>query len=141
MEKIFDFLHQVEKLKDTLRYNQTSGGRKESSAEHSWRLSLMVFVVAEQLKLKLDVFRAIKIAIVHDIAESITGDIDAIKVHDGEITKEEKHELEISALQKIREMLPVNIGQEIFDLWNEYEENETQEAKYIKALDKIETLT
>jgi putative hydrolase of HD superfamily len=141
MKKIFYFLHQAEKLKDTLRYNQTSSGRKESSAEHSWRLSLMVFTVASELKLEIDVFRALKIAIVHDIAESITGDIDAVRVHKGEISKEEKFKLEILAMQRIKEMLSAETGKEIASLWEEYEKNETSEAKYVKALDKIETLT
>jgi len=141
MEKIFDFLHQVEKLKDTLRYNQTSGGRKESSAEHSWRLSLMVFVVAEKLKLDMNVDRAIKIAIVHDLAESITGDIDAVRIAKGEISKEEKQKLEIEAMETLRTMLSDEIGTEIVALWEEYEKCETQEAKYVKALDKLETLT
>ena len=57
------------------------------------------------------------------------------------MTKKEKQELEVSAMEKIKRMLPLEIGNEIFKLWEEYEKGETDEAKYIKALDKIETLT
>lgn len=141
MEKIFAFLHKVEKLKSTLRYNQTSDGRTESSAEHSWRLSLMVFMFVEELQLEIDCNRAMKIAIVHDIAESITGDIDAVKISDGEISKEEKNKMEVGAMEKLRVTLPHKLGDDVYILWNEYEEGKTSEAKFVKALDKIETLT
>lgn len=141
MEKIFDFLNQVEKLKNTLRDNQTSNGRQESTAEHCWRLSLMAFVVAEKLDLDLDVNKAVKIALVHDIAESITGDYNAVQMANGEITKEEKTKSELTAMKKIKELLSDHVGKEIYDLWQEYELAQTEEAKYIKALDKVETMT
>lgn len=141
LEKIFNFLHKVEKLKSTLRYNQTSEGRKESSAEHSWRLSLMVFVVARELKMKLDIDKAIRIAIAHDLAEALTGDIDAVKIAEGRATKADKEKLELDAMEKLKETLPEEIGREIYGLWNEYEAGETTEARFVKALDKIETLT
>lgn len=141
MEKIFDFLHKVEKLKSTLRYNQTSSGRTESSAEHSWRLTLMVFVFAEELQLDVDCNRAMKIAIVHDIAESITGDIDAVKIHDGRMSKEEKEKMELVAMNELKNILSDDLGLNIYNLWQEYEIGETREAKFVKALDKIETLT
>jgi putative hydrolase of HD superfamily len=53
LKKIFAFLRQAEKMKSAMRYNQTTGGRKESSADHSWRLVLMVFIVAEELGLDI----------------------------------------------------------------------------------------
>jgi len=90
LEKVFDFLKQIEKLKSTLRYNKTTGGRNESTADHSWRLALMVPIVADELKINADVKRSMKIALVHDLAEAITGDIDAIKISTGEVLKEQK---------------------------------------------------
>lgn len=141
LEKIFDFLRQAEKLKSAFRYNQTTGGRKESSADHSWRLALMVFVFAQELNLKVDVSCAMKIALVHDIAEAITGDIDFLEIYDGKIEKVEKQKIEIEAVEKLRNILAPETGKEIFNLWNEYEKCETAEAKFVKALDKIETLT
>lgn len=141
LEKIFNFLHIAENLKSTLRYLHTANGDKESSAEHSWRLSLMVFLIAEELKIDLDLMRAVKMALVHDLAESITGDIDAIKIAEGEISKKEKYELEKRAMQKIKNSLPEERGMEIYALWHEFEKSETAEAKFVKALDKLETLT
>lgn len=101
----------------------------------------MVFITADQLNLNLDMIKAIKIALCHDLAESVTGDIDAIKVAEGKVSKEEKNKLEISAMKKICKLLPPKMSKEIYGYWSEYEENITEEAKFIKAMDKIETLT
>ncbi len=141
LEKIFDFMHKVEKLKSTLRYNQTTSGRKESSADHSWRLALATFIIADELKLDLDINRAVKIALVHDIAEALTGDIDAILIAEGKVLIEDKNAQEKTAIEELKKTLPGKIGEEIFGLWSEYEEALTKEARFIKALDKIETLT
>ncbi len=139
--KIFDFMRKIEKLKSTLRYNETTSGRKESTADHSWRLALFAFVVADELQLEIDINRAVKIALVHDIAEALTGDIDAILIAEGKVLVEDKNTQEETAIKELKETLPEEIGEEIFGLWNEYEESKTKEARFIKALDKIETLT
>ena len=141
LEKIFDFLHIIENLKSTLRYNYTKSGRKESSAEHSWRLALMLFVLAKELDLDISIEKSMKLAIVHDLPEAITGDIDAVLIAEGKATKEEKQAKELEAMDKIKNMLPEEIGEEIYSLWKEYEDSLTKEAKFVKAVDKLETLT
>ena len=140
LEKIFSFLSQAGKLKDVLRYNEKRNGTKESVADHSWRLALMAFIMAEELGISVDILKSIKLAIVHDIAESITGDIDAVLIMEGKVLKEEKKKEEIKAMEEIRKIPPEKVGLEIYGLWNEYEKGETKEAKFIKALDKLETL-
>lgn len=141
LEKIFNFLQKIENLKGTLRYNETTSGRKESAADHSWRLAIITFILAEELKVNLDITRAIKIALVHDLAEALTGDIDSVLVAEGKFSKEDKEGLEIEAIEKLQNTLPKSMGDEISELWNEYNDCETTEAKFVKALDKIETLT
>jgi len=141
LEKIFDFLHKIENLKSTLRYGKTKSGRQESTAEHSWRLALFTFVIADELKLDININRSIKIALVHDLAEALTWDIDAILIAEWKFSKEEKDKQEIRAIMNLEKTLPKKIGKEISDLWHEYDEGKTREAKFIKALDKIETLT
>jgi len=140
LEKIFSFLSHAGKLKDVLRYNEKRNGTKESVADHSWRLALMVFTIAEELKISVDILKSIKMALAHDIAESITGDIDAVLIMEGKVLKEEKKKEEIKAMEEIKKIAPEKIGLEIYDLWNEYEKSETREARFIKALDKLETL-
>jgi putative hydrolase of HD superfamily len=142
LEKLFDFLRTAGKLKNTLRYSEiNSDARRESVADHSWRLSLMVLIVQKELSLNLDVDRAVEIALVHDLAESLTGDIDAVVIARGEISSEEKSRNELEAMLKIKNMLPESSRDRIFELWQEYEKGITAEAKFVKALDKLETIT
>jgi len=139
LDKVIQFLHEIEKLKSTIRKYPQSNGREESTAEHTWRLSLMSFMIAEQLHLKIDLTKAMQIAIVHDLAEVYTGDFDALKIYDGRIQKEVKEKAEKKAMLKLVKQLPKKIGDKIYSLWLEYEEEKTPEARYIKALDKMET--
>jgi len=141
IEKIFDFLQIVENLKSVTRYSMTRTGRIESTAEHTWRLALMSFIFSEEVAPTVDRLKVIKMALVHDIAEAITGDIDALKVANGTVSKEEKHNAEVKAMEKIRESLPRRLGDEIFTLWEEYETHSTTESRFVRALDKIETTT
>jgi putative hydrolases of HD superfamily len=141
LEKTFEFFHKIENLKSTLRYNITTSGRQESSAEHSWRLALFTQIIAEELKLDVDIEKSVKIGLIHDLAEALTGDIDSVLIEEGKISEDEKEQQEIEAMIELRETLPEAIGREISDLWHEYNDGKTKEAKYVKALDKIETLT
>ena len=126
LKKIFEFLHLAGRLKEVERYNQKKNGQKESVADHCWRLSLMAFLLAEEIGLNINLFRAVKIAIVHDITESLTGDIDAILVMEGKVSKEEKRGLEESAIEEIKNILPSEAGEEICGLWTEYEACQTE---------------
>jgi len=141
LKQILKFLHQIGKLKETYRFGESKVLKGDSSADHSWRLALMAAVVASELKLNLKLEKALKIALIHDLPEAITGDIDARLIAQGKITKEKKHEQEKKAMEKIKKSLPGKIGKEIGSLWQDYEKGGSAEAKFIKALDKIETLT
>lgn len=142
LEKIFEFFHKVGNLKSTYRFSQSKTlNNKESVADHSWRLVLMAFVIADEFKLNINVERALKIAVIHDIIESLTGDIDSRLVYTNKITKEKKKQDELIAIEKLRKLLPKHQGEKLYNLWIEYETLSTKESKFIKALDKIETLT
>lgn len=141
LKQILNFFQQAEKLKSIIRFSERKSIVRESSAAHSWRLALMVFVVRDELKLNINIEKALKIAIIHDLAESVTGDVDYILIADGKVSKKEKKKLEEDALQKIKNNLPKKIGKEIYNLWSEFEKGTTKEAKFVRALDRIETLT
>jgi len=138
-EKFFEFLKQANALKFAMRYSEVKNMPKDSAASHSWRLALMASLLSEGKN--LDSMRAVKIALVHDIAESITGDIDVRRIWNGEISKEHKNKMEKEAVEKICKTAPANIGKEILALWSEYEKASSREARFVKALDKIETLS
>ncbi|KXF82630.1 HD domain-containing protein [Enterovibrio coralii] len=132
---ILEFLRSTEQLKNTLRSAHTSNGRQESTAEHTWRLSLMVMLFAEQFP-NIDALKLIKMCIIHDLGEVIGGDIAAVdQVVGSDKTTQEREDL-ITLINP----LPTSLQDEILRLWDEYNTASTQEAKLAKAFDKIETL-
>jgi putative hydrolase of HD superfamily len=144
MEAIVAFLKEVEGLKSTLRRAKTRTGRIESTAEHSWRLALMVVLVGEEvnktLSSQLDLLTALKIALIHDISETyMTQDIDPADVARGVISQAEKTDLEQASIRKILAFLPTLIANEYETLWQDYEHGRTPEALFVKSLDKLET--
>ena len=132
---ILAFLRKAENLKNTLRSAHTTNGRQESTAEHSWRLSLLVLVFARDFE-GINIERLLKLAIVHDLGEAVCGDIPA--VHQSGIAN--KSILEREAMSNLCVDLPVDLQAELLDLWDEYEGGRSPESRIIKGLDKIETI-
>jgi len=141
LKKIFEFLSIANNLKWEMRYAGRPDAKSDSVAAHSWRLALMAFLITDELKLNINKEKAIKLALIHDIVESIAGDACYVDVTLGKITKEQKQAQEKEAIEQIKLSLPENHGTEIYNLWQEYENQTTPEGKFIKALDKIEGLT
>lgn len=138
--RLFEFYQLMEKLKTAMRYS-TNNKYNESTAEHSWKLSMMVFVTAEELKLDIDVFHAVKIAMVHDLPELICGDVDNTLVFDGKFDESNKIDCERKAMKQISDTISDGLGIKLFNLWDEYEKAETFEAKFVKAMDKLEAIS
>ena len=74
INKFLDILHTAERLKDTTRHCTTSGGRLESVAEHSWRITLMAFFLRDEFP-EADMDKVIRMCLIHDLGECFTGDI------------------------------------------------------------------
>lgn len=138
LEKIFDFLKISGNLKNVYRYGDVEILNDESTADHSWRLALLAMILIKELGLEINVERALKLAIIHDLPESVTGDITADKTMADKKLKDEKQKEEIKVIDDFRKLLPEIEGEEIYELWHDYEFSKTEEAKFIKALDKIE---
>ena len=117
MLRMIKFLNVAEKLKCELRHSWLSSGRQESVAEHTWRMSLMVILFAPYLSKPVDLEKCLKIAILHDLAEA---------------------KLEQSAMVELCASLQDKLGDELFSLWEEYEEKDSFEAQFVNALDKLE---
>ncbi|WP_374981390.1 HD domain-containing protein [Pseudomonas solani] len=130
-----DFLREAERLKDVLRSAHTSGGRAESTAEHSWRLCLMAITFADEL-VGLDLLRVLKMCVVHDLGEAINGDIPAIE----QGGHPDKGAQEREDLLTLTRTLDAGLRDEILALWDDYENAASPEALAVKALDKLETL-
>lgn len=126
-------LHTTERLKDTMRHCYTSGGRRESVAEHSWRVSLMAYWISDEFP-EADMNKVIKMCLIHDLGECFTGDIPTFKKTEKDEQKEEQ------LLREWVDQLPMPFQKEMADLYAEMEERKTVEAKIYKALDNLEAV-
>lgn len=131
-----EFIREAERLKNVLRSGHTSSGRPESTAEHTWRLCLLA-ITFQDLLAPLNFERVLKLCIVHDLGEAISGDIPAtMQALDADKSENERRDLIL-----LSNSLPSHVQTNLLALWEEYEAAATSEAKVVKALDKIETIT
>ena len=131
--KLIEFLEILEKLKCNTRHNWTTSGRRESVAEHSWRLAVMAFLLRDEFP-ELDMDRVLGRCLIPDWGEAITGDIPAF------IKDSTDEKTESAALRTMTAVLPERLAGKLNLLFDEMEALRTKEAKLTKALDKIETL-
>ena len=132
-EKLIEVLSVAERLKDAVRHSYTSGGRRESVAEHSWRITLMAYFVSDEFP-EADLLKIMKMCLIHDLGEAFTGDIPSFEKT--EVNEEREAEL----LFKWMKSLPEPFATEMMELYREMEERKTLEARIYKALDNMEAL-
>jgi len=132
-EKLIEVLSVAERLKDATRHCYTSGGRHESVAEHSWRITLMAYFVSDEFP-EADLLKIMKMCLIHDLGEAFTGDIPAFE------KTEADEETETAKLEKWVRYLPEPYCTEMSVLYQEMKEQKTLEARICKALDKLEAL-
>lgn len=137
---VLDFLRAAERLKNVTRSAWTSEGRRESVAEHSWRLCLMAMVLRPGFP-EVDFARLLQMCLIHDLGEAIGGDVPApVQARGLAAGAAPKAEQERRDLLQLLEPLPEALRSEITALWDEYEAASTPEARLAKALDKLETI-
>ncbi len=129
--EILDFLHIAERLKDATRHCTTSKGRAESVAEHSWRLSLLALLLEDEIT-DADFDKIIRMCIIHDLGEAITGDIPTFW------KTEEDSDHEDTVLAEWMDGLPSPQRERFAALFAEMNAQETKEARIYKALDRME---
>jgi len=133
--QVIEFIKEIENLKSVTRTAWTKTGRRESTAEHSWRLAMLLMVLEEDFK-DVDINKAIKMSLVHDLGELYDGDISA-KLQSED---DNKSHMEERAMKRMLTTLPESLSGKVYDLWKEYNECSTKEAKLVKAMDKLETI-
>lgn len=129
------FVKELEHLKCVTRTAWASTGRQESTAEHSFRLALFLYVLKDYFP-EIDSFKAITMALIHDLGEASDGDTSA----DLSPCPELKSKQEEKGLARLITSLPKGAQKKITDLFMEYDAGLTPEAKLVKALDKLETI-
>ena len=132
-EKLIEVLSVAERLKDAVRHSYTSGGRRESVAEHSWRITLMAYFVSDEFP-EADLLKIMKMCLIHDLGEAFTGDIPAFEKTDKDSEKE------ADVLGEWVKTLPEPFDKEMAELYQEMEAQRTLEARIYKALDKLEAV-
>src|SRR5687768_16282451 len=138
IQTIIKVLKLAERLKFELRHSYTSNGRRENVGEHTWRMALMAVLIEPLLKQKVDTARLLKMIIIHDLVEAEAKDASALDVFRNPEIKILKIERERKAIENLRAALAETNGQEIYELFYEFENKETYEAKVANALDKLE---
>ncbi len=131
--KLIETLAVAERLKDAARHCYTSGGRRESVAEHSWRMTLMAYLVSDEFP-EADFEKIFKMCLIHDLGEAFTGDIPTFE------KTEENEKQEEKLLNDWVKSLPEPFCTEMTGLYREMAERKTLEAKIYKALDSLEAL-
>lgn len=127
------FCAMIEKLKCNTRHSWTSTGRRESVAEHSWRLAVLAMLCADEYP-ELDHDKLIRMCLIHDLGEALTGDVPSFcKTEQNEMTEREAWEAILGAL-------PEPYTSDFRVLYEEMEARKTPEAKLYKALDNMEAV-
>ena len=132
-EKLLGALEVAGKLKDVTRHSWTASGRRESTAEHTFRLALFAFFIKDEFP-EIDADRLIKMCLIHDLGEAFTGDIPSFEKTKGDEAKEE------DVLLGWVDSLPDPISSEMSSLYSEMIEMKTDEARIYKALDNLEAV-
>lgn len=128
-----EILHVAERLKDTPRHCTTSKGRVESVAEHSWRITLMAFLLKDEFP-EADIDKVVSMCVIHDLGECFTGDIPTF------IKTDADRETEDSLLTQWVKSLPQEVSERMLALYAEMDAQQTLEARIYKSLDKLEAL-
>ena len=131
------FIVEIDKLKGVLRQTLlTDSSRRENSAEHSWHLAMMAMLLSEYAPAPVNVLQVIKMLLIHDLVEIDAGDTFCYDVQ-GNLGKAER---EKQAAARLFGQLPVEQGIELRSLWEEFEAQQTSEAQFATALDRLQPL-
>jgi putative hydrolase of HD superfamily len=134
LERQIAFLVEIDRLKQVLRRTRLVGGeRRENSAEHSWHIAVIALVLAEYSNAPIDAGRVIKMLLVHDIVEVDAGDTFAFDA----AAYLDKAERERVAADRIFGLLPADQERELRALWEEFEAEETPEARFANLADRL----
>lgn len=128
------FLHEADLLKSVTRATKiTDASRGETSAEHSWHVTLMALILHEHAPSDIDLMRVLRMLLIHDLVEIDAGDAPIFGTHDtAALARAER-----AAADRLFGLLPEDQGAELRALWDEFEANESPEARFAKSLDRF----
>jgi putative hydrolase of HD superfamily len=131
------FIKEIDKIKYIQRKTKLfNSNRCENDAEHSWHLAMMALVLAEHANEPIDVLKVVKMVLIHDIVEIDAGDTFIYDTQKDHVNTDQ----ELIAAKRIFGLLPKNQAEEFIAVWEEFEAAETPEAKFARAMDRLEPL-
>lgn len=137
LQEQIKFLMEIDKVKGILRQSVILGdvNRRENDAEHSWHMALCALTLKEYVEFEnIDIEKVLKMILLHDIVEIYSDDTPAFS----DYNKEEKFQKELLAAKKIFGILPEEQYMEFFKLWLEFENMETEDAKFANVFDRFQ---
>jgi len=138
LERQIGFVLEADRLKTVARQSRiTDGSRHENSAEHSWHLGLMALALAGHAPEGTDLARVMAMVVVHDLVEIDAGDL-FVYADSAALARQE--EAERAAADRIFALLPDLQAVEVRALWDEFEERRTPEARFARALDRLQPM-
>lgn len=137
LEQQIQFIVEIDKVKNIFRQTYLADkSRKENDAEHSWHIALMAYLLQEYAEEPVDAGRVVLMVLAHDLVEIDAGDTYAYDAK----AAETKREREVAAADRIFGILPEDQGKYLRELWEEFEEYKTPDAKYAHLLDNFQPL-
>ena len=138
LDRQVGFLLEADRLKTVLRQSTlTDRSRRENSAEHSWHLALMTLVLAGHAPPGTDLSRVMAMVVLHDLVEIDAGDL---SVYAPEADQARQRQAERAAADRLFSLLPPAQAAALRALWDEFEERATAEAKFARALDRLQPM-
>lgn len=137
LKKQLEFALEIDKEKNIYRQTHLSGhGRNENDAEHAWHMAIMAYILKEYSNDKVDIAKVMIMCLIHDIVEIDAGDT---YCYDAEGLKTQKAR-EDAAKERIYSLLPIDQKEELIKLFDEFEKNESPEARFAHAMDNLQPL-
>ncbi len=135
LKKQMAFCLEIDKEKRIGRQTYRSDGvQKENDAEHAWHMAVMTLLLSEYANEKIDVLRTVSMLLIHDLVEIYAGDTYAYD----EEAKKTQRQRELSAAEKLFAILPKDQEKFMRNLWDEFEEGTTAEAKFAHTMDNFQ---
>ena len=136
-EKQLRFILEIDREKNILRQTHLSGGgRQENDAEHAWHMAVMAYLLREYANEPIDLAKTLMMILIHDVVEIDAGDTYAYD----EAAAATQREREEAAAERLFGLLPEDQGRELRGLFEEFEANETAEARFAHTMDNFQPL-
>ena len=137
LEKQLAFIREIDKEKMIKRQNYiTDCETREDDAQHAWHMAIMTLLLKEYANEDIDVLKTVTMLLIHDLVEVYAGDTYAYD-EEGKKTQAER---EAKAADKLYGLLPEDQGEYLKNLWYEFEEQKTPEARFARTMDCFQPL-